>query len=70
MRFLLTESGLEAVGGVVADAIPAVEVERANATCDVGGGGGCQGCRKKWRPRGCASRARILLALVSWKTDD
>jgi len=36
MQLLLTESGLEAVGGVLADAISAVEVERANATCDAG----------------------------------
>ena len=39
MRFLLTESGLEAAGGVLADAISAVEVERADATCHAGGGG-------------------------------
>lgn len=37
MRFLLTECGLEAVGAVLADAVPAVEVERADATCDIGG---------------------------------
>ena len=39
MRILLTECGLEAVCGMFADAIPAVEVERADATCDAGGGG-------------------------------
>lgn len=37
MRFLLTECGLEAVRAVLADAVPAVEVERADATCDIGG---------------------------------
>ena len=41
MRFLLTESGLEATGGVLADVISAVEVERADAACDAGGGTRC-----------------------------
>jgi len=39
MRFLLTECGLEAARSVLADAISAVEVERADAACDAGGGG-------------------------------
>jgi len=59
MRVLLTESGLEAVGGVLADDIPAVEVDRADATCDIGGGGmRCQG----WlRNHGCwETRTRRL----------
>jgi len=41
MLFLLTECGFEAVGSVLADAISAVEVERADATCDVGRGARC-----------------------------
>ena len=38
MRFLLTQCGLEAVGTVLADAVPAVEVERADAICNAGRG--------------------------------
>ena len=38
MRFLLTERSLKAVGSVLADSISAIEVERADTTCDAGGG--------------------------------
>jgi hypothetical protein len=67
MRFFLTERGLEAVGRVLADAIPAVVVERADATCDPGGGGGEMSA---WSSNhGCwETRTRRLRQWLGWNT--